>query len=62
MSEYQVDTNRRNRDKLIAELHPLGIVTDVWPDGSFNFEPYDEQCEADLETECVKVGVTSKLL
>lgn len=60
MSEYEIKTAKDKRAIVIELLHPLGVVTEKFADGTFNFRCYDEQCEdemreilEDIEVECV---------
>jgi hypothetical protein len=48
VSEYHIQTTHDNRSEIREKLSPLGVVVDLWPDGSFNFKVYDNQCEDEL--------------
>lgn len=62
MSVYEVKTTKDNRDAVIEALHPLGVVEERWPDGSFNFRCYDNDCEDELGETLDKLNVEYSLV
>lgn len=60
MSEYEVTTN--NKNKVLDKISMLGYVTENWPDGSFNFKCYDEECEDEFQEILEELKVEFKLL
>ena len=60
--EYHIASTLQNREEIREEIHSLGIVIDLWEDGSMNFEPYDEDCVEELEEVCDKLGVAMTLV
>ena len=34
----------QDRNAALEKIHALGTISDRYPDGSFLFKPYDEEC------------------
>lgn len=62
MATYHVKTNKKNREQTLRELHSLGAVAEMWPDGSYNFKPYDPECEDEVVEWCEDHGIETELL
>ena len=60
--EYCVESTKDNRETLIDLLHPLGTVTNRWPDGTFNFTFYDATCVDEGTDILDERNVESKLI
>lgn len=62
MSEYQINTTRENRDDTIRRIEHVGTVTEQWPDGSFNFECDDNECEDAMRDILDELEIEAELL
>lgn len=61
MSEYEIKTQHQNRRMVKERLEPHGTVVENWPDGSFNFRPYEDE-EANMAEVCEDLGIEIKLI
>ena len=59
--EYEVKTTKETRPEIIDKLHPLGVVTERWNDGSFNFQPYDTDCLDEMVDTLDELGIEYRL-
>jgi hypothetical protein len=57
-----VATSKEERGDVQARVHSLGVVSDNWDDGSFNFDCYDEECLEEAITVLDNMNILNSLL
>lgn len=62
MSEYEIKSTWDNQTEVRDAIHPLGIVSQIWKDGTFNFKCYDNECEDEMVEILEEMEVECKLI
>lgn len=60
--EIEVQSTRENRDDIVVVIAEFGEVTDLWPDGTFNFKAHNDEDYEDAIAELDDLGVEYKSL
>lgn len=60
--EVLIESNIAQRETLMDRFHPLGVVTDRYGDGSFNFRAYDDDCLEEVQDICEQEEIECRLV